>query len=99
MRARSLASGLTFAAVLLLFTHQHPPPAPLPWTHLGFLRLWEVEDLAVGLPQVLLLLEVHLKRPFDGHKGDASLCTTRERWGALLDRLKHVLSIGSIHLW
>lgn len=39
----------------------------------GLLLLGEVEDLAVGLPQVLLLFEVHLKRPFDGHKGDATL--------------------------
>lgn len=39
----------------------------------GFLLLGEVEDLAVGLPQVLLLFEVHLKRPLDGHKGNTSL--------------------------
>lgn len=39
----------------------------------GFLLLREVEDLAVGLSQVLLLFEVHLKRPLDGHEGDASL--------------------------
>jgi hypothetical protein len=32
----------------------------------------------VGLPQVLLLLEVHLKGPFDGHEGDASLGRTRD---------------------
>lgn len=38
----------------------------------GFLLLGEVEDLAVGLPQVLLLFEVHLKCPLDGHKGDTS---------------------------
>lgn len=39
----------------------------------GLLLLGEVEDLAVGLPQVLLLFEVHFKRPLDGHKGDTSL--------------------------
>lgn len=39
----------------------------------GLLRLGEVEDLAVGLPQVLLLLEVNLKRSFDRHKGNAAL--------------------------
>lgn len=40
---------------------------------LGFLLFGEVEDLAVSLPQVLLLLEVHLKRSLNGHKGDSSL--------------------------
>lgn len=39
----------------------------------GFLLLGEIEDLAVGLPQVLLLFEVDLKRPLDGNKGDTSL--------------------------
>lgn len=39
----------------------------------GLFRLGEVEDLAVSLAQVLLLLEVDLERPFDGHEGDAAL--------------------------
>lgn len=47
------------------------PPTVQP--SLGLFLLGEVEDLAVGLPQVLLLFEVHLKRPLDGHKGDTSL--------------------------
>lgn len=39
----------------------------------GLLLLREVEDLAVSLSQVLLLLEVHLERTLDGDKGDAPL--------------------------
>jgi len=60
---------------LLLESVLHTPHLLTPS---GFLRLGEVEDFAVGLPHVLLLLEVHLERPFDGHKGDASLCATRD---------------------
>lgn len=45
----------------------------------GLFLLGEVEDLAVGLSQVLLLLEVDLKRPLDGHKGDASLQVRRKQ--------------------
>lgn len=44
----------------------------------GLLLLGEVEDLTVGLPQVLLLFEVHFKRPLDGHKGDTSLEEKKE---------------------
>lgn len=46
-----------------------PPPSSS-----GLLLLGEVEDLAVGLSQVLLLLEVDFERPLDGHKRDPSLC-------------------------
>lgn len=41
----------------------------------GFLCLGEVEDLAVSLPLVLLLFEVHLKRSLDGHKRNPTLQT------------------------
>lgn len=65
-------------------SHSRPSsPSSLPWMCVvrpagpplssGLLLLGEVEDLAVGLPQVLLLFEVHFKRPLDGHKGDTSL--------------------------
>lgn len=62
-----------------------PPPS-------GFLLLGEVEDLAVGLPQVLLLFEVHLKRPLDGHKGDASLKRGRKKKkdSEIKDSARHV---------
>lgn len=39
----------------------------------GLLLLGEVEDLAVGLSQVLLLFEVDLERPLDCHKSDSTL--------------------------
>lgn len=52
---------------------QDPPPYPPS----GLLLLGEVEDLAVGLSQVLLLLEVHLERPLDGYEGDAPLVETQ----------------------
>lgn len=60
--------------------HQHPPiPLPPPS---GLLLLGEVEDLAVRLSQVLLLLEVHLERTLDGHEGDAPLVETNGlSWG------------------
>lgn len=61
-----------------------PPPS-------GFLLLGEVEDLAVGLPQVLLLFEVHLKRPLDGHKGDASLKRGKKKKDSeIKDSARHV---------
>lgn len=72
-------------ALLVQFDFSPPPPALTPpaepsvwymqpscWAS-RLLLLREVEDLAVGLSQVLLLLEVHLKRPLDGHKCNTSL--------------------------
>lgn len=50
-----------------------PPDAAAAAAASGLLLLREVEDLAVGLPQVLLLFEVHLKRSLDGDEGDTSL--------------------------
>ena len=51
---------------------------PLLGPRSGLLLLGEVEDPAVRLPQVLLLLEVHLEGSLDGHKCDAPL-KERER--------------------
>lgn len=41
--------------------------------HSGLVLLGEVEDLAMGLAEVLLLFEVHLKRTLNGYKCYATL--------------------------
>lgn len=63
---------------------QDPPPPS------GLLLLGEVEDLAVSLSQVLLLLEVHLERTLDGYEGDAPLM---ERKRPQLGYLGHFLHV------
>lgn len=37
------------------------------------LASWVVQDVPVGLDDVLLLFEIHLQHPFDNNKGNASL--------------------------
>lgn len=39
----------------------------------GLFQLGEIKDLAMSLSEILLLLEIDLKRPFNSHKCNATL--------------------------
>lgn len=64
-----------------------------------------VEDLPVGLNDVLLLFEIHLQHSFDQHEGDATLWRKRRTaWSQLRDKKQQegrcdTFHTGRINIW
>lgn len=54
----------------------------------GLVYLGEIEDLAMSLAEILLLLEINLKRPFNSHERNATL-SQREKCDQCEDTCIH----------
>ncbi len=61
----------------------------------GLLYLREIEDLAMSLSEILLLLEINLKRPFNSHERNATL-SQREKGDQCEDTCVYITGTVSI---